>query len=59
MSGRAQLDAWPPLLGGGLTPVEWLRSIAKESRKVRANMRADEADAITDWLERSAYGLAR
>jgi hypothetical protein len=41
-----------PKLGGGLTPVQWLRQIAAIDRKVRAFARAREAEAIADWIER-------
>jgi hypothetical protein len=40
-----------PVLGGGLTPVEWLRSMAVADRKRKANARADEADKIADWIQ--------
>lgn len=40
-----------PKLGGGLTPQEWLRSMAASDRKVQANARAEEAEAIADWLD--------
>jgi hypothetical protein len=41
----------PPVLGGGITPVEWLRSIAEADRKKQANTRADEAEKIANWIE--------
>ena len=40
-----------PKLGGGLTPVQWLRQMATMDRKRDAHFRAMEADAIADWLE--------
>ena len=40
-----------PRLGGGLTPVQWLCSIAAGDRKIRANARADEAEAIARWID--------
>lgn len=40
-----------PTLGGGLSPQDWLRSMAESDRKVRANARAAEAEAIADWID--------
>jgi len=40
-----------PELGGGVSPVEWLRSMASGDRGIKANARAKEAEAIADWIE--------
>lgn len=40
-----------PRLGGGISPVQWLRSIATADRKIRANARAAEGEAIADYIE--------
>jgi hypothetical protein len=46
----------PPKLGGGLTPVQWLRMGAKMDRKRQAFARAREAEAIADWVESITCG---
>lgn len=48
-----------PRLGGGITAVEWLRSIAKADRKIRANARAREGEAIADYIERLEKGAGK
>jgi hypothetical protein len=40
-----------PILGGGQTPVEWLRSIAAHDDYLHARARAREGRAIADWIE--------
>ena len=40
-----------PVLGGGLSPQEWLRSGAKQARKVQANARAREAEDIANYID--------
>jgi hypothetical protein len=40
-----------PKLGGGLSPTEWLRTMAESDRKKGANARADEAERIALWID--------
>jgi hypothetical protein len=42
----------PPQLGGGISPVEWLRMGAGFDRRIGANARAREAEAIAAWIEK-------
>lgn len=41
-----------PKLGGGIGPIEWLRSCALADRKKGAHARAAEAETIADWIEK-------
>jgi hypothetical protein len=46
-----------PRLGGGISPVSWLRMIAKMDRANGATMRAHEAEMIADWIVKNGLGL--
>lgn len=45
-----------PKLGGGVTPQEWLQSMAEADRRKGANARAAEAEAIAEWITELQYG---
>lgn len=49
----------PPVLGGGIGPAEWLRSMACADRKKSATKRAKEAEEIADWIDRMVDMMGR
>ena len=47
----------PPRLGGGISPMGWLRQIAGFDDKKQAHARAREARAMADWLDELALWI--